>query len=735
MKNSKSTRISVLFILLILSATTIASGKTLRLPRIFSDNMVLQQELPVVIWGWAKPDAKVTVQFGQQTRSTKANSEGKWQLRLDSLKANSVGEKLIASTSEEKIEYANVVVGEVWLCSGQSNMEWPMSKVDNAKQEINSANSPLIRHIRIEHVMKAVPVDDVETIKGWEVSSPETVSGFTAVGYFFGRELQEELNVPIGLLHSSWGGSMIEPFTSLEGFKQVPELSKYVRQIEASTPNHPLYRQAVQESITKAESWVKEANTALEKNERVPKMPVLSNSTRALTEWADPANKYNAMIAGLAPYRIRGSIWYQGESNHADDMIYVKKTQALVEGWRKAWGQPELPYYYVQIAPFTYGNEPIDVLPRFWEVQAAIEKEIPHTGMAVINDVANLKDIHPRNKKPVGFRLAQKALANTYGMDVIDGGPQFEKMEIENGMLRVFFTRTGSGLSTRDGKSPDWFEIAGGDGIFIKAEAKIDKNTVLLSSGDIEKPVAMRYAWSMLAEPNLRNNEGFPESAFRAGKISERYLLDSTVPQAKGYELVYSFEIGNTETNKKAASYRLDRSKETGSFDRVAYFLMLKKEQGPLEYVWVAMDPFVKEASIIGVPTAAGKATLKKWASNMTVKSNVEKLKTGEGLKGYIEFWPNNYNPMNSQQIPGASEEAFDFGDTPVSPFEGYGSMQVHIPFEKQTVFAINNWATGPKTEVGIGNSPVGNPDYTFSGICAEQYQIKRLLVLVRPTN
>lgn len=733
--NSKSTRTAISFIILILCVTTIAGGNTLRLPRIFSDNMVLQQELAVVIWGWAEPDAKVTVEFGKQTRSAKANSEGKWQLQLEPLKANSKGKKLVASTSEERIEYANVVVGEVWLCSGQSNMEWPMSNVDNAKQEIAGANWPLIRHIRIEHVMKAEPVDDVDTIKGWQVCSPETVPGFTAVGYFFGRELQEKLNVPIGLLHSSWGGSMIEPFTSLEGFKQVPELSNYVRQIEASTPGHPLYRQAVKESITKAENWAKEARKALENNERVSKMPVLPKSTRALVEWADPANKYNAMIAGLVPYRIRGSIWYQGESNHSDDMIYVKKTQALVEGWRKAWGQPELPYYYVQIAPFTYGNEPVDVLPRFWEVQADIEKEIPHTGMVVISDVANLKDIHPRNKKPVGYRLAQKALANTYGMNVIDGGPQFEKMEIENGSLRIFFTRTGSGLSTRDGKSPDWFEIAGGDGIFVEAEAEIDKNTVVLSSVKIEKPVAMRYAWSMLAEPNLRNIEGFPVSAFRAGKISERYLLDTTVPQAKGYKLVYSFEIGNTETNKKAASYRVDRSKETGSFDRIAYFLTLKKEQGPLEYVWVAMDPFVNEVSKIGVPTAAGKATLMKWVNNMTVKSNVDKLKTGEGLKGYIEFWPNNYNSTNSQQIPGASEEAFDFGDTAVNPFEGYGSMQIHIPSEKQTVFAINNWATGPKTEVGIGNSPVGNPDYTFSGISAEQYKVKRLLVLVRPTN
>jgi len=414
-------------------------------------------------------------------------------------------------------------------------------------------------------------------------------------------------------------------------------------------------------------------------------------------------------------------------------MIYVKKTEALVKGWRRAWDQPDLPYYYVQIAPFTYGNESVHVLPAFWEVQAAIEKQIPHTGMVVTNDVADLKDIHPRNKKPVGHRLAQQALANTYDRDVIDGGPQFQKMDMEDGRLRIRFTRTGSGLTTRDGKSPDWFEITAEDGIFVPAQASIHGDTVVLSSADIKKPVAMRYAWSMLAEPNLRNIEGFPVGAFRAGKINERFIVDSQVPEAKAYELVYSFDIGNTRTNKKTASYRVDRSPEVGSFDRVAYFLALKKADESLKYVWVTMDPFAKEAAKLGVPTSGVGATVTQWVDNVAVKTNVKGLQTGNGLKGYIEFWPNNYNPKNSAHIPGASEDAFDFGDTPTGPFEGYGSMQIHIPSEKQTVLALNNWSTGPKTEVGIGNCPTGNPDYTFSGVTADTYELKRLFVLVRP--
>jgi sialate O-acetylesterase len=729
--NNKLARFVVLFIALFLGVTSWADT-SLRLPQIFSDNMVLQQELPVVVWGWAKPEIKVTVKFGRQTKSVHTNGQGKWRVQLDPLTSDTKGRKLAVRTTEEYVEFENVLVGEVWLCSGQSNMEWPMSQINDAAQEIASADYPLMRHIRIDHVMKPEPVDDVETKKGWEVCTPDTVPGFTAVGYFFGMELLKKLDVPIGLLHSSWGGSNIEAFTSLEGFKLVPELSDYVQRIEASTPSHPAYKQAVRKGVAEVEKWIVAAKEALNKDERVATVPVFADSAKPLLNWVDPTNKHNAMIAGLVPYRIRGSIWYQGESNHAEDMIYVRKTEALVRGWRQAWAQPQLPYYYVQIAPFRYGSEPVEVLPAFWEVQSAIEKEIPHTGMVVINDVADINDIHPRNKKPVGYRLAQQALANTYKRDVIDGGPQFEKMDIEQGRLRVFFTRVGSGLATRDGKSPDWFEIAGEDGLFKPAQTRIDKNTVVLSHADMAKPAVMRYAWSMLAEPNLRNVEGFPVSAFRAGTFNERFLLDSLVPEAKAYDLVYSFDIGNQGTNKKTAQYRVDRAQEINAFDRVGYCLVLQKENASPQYVWVSMDPFANEATKLGVPTASLGETWQQWVNNVTIVTNVTGLKSGAGLKAYLEFWPNNYSPSNSSQIPGASEEAFDFGDTPASPFEGYGSMQVHIPAEKQTVFAINNWSTGPKTEVGIGNCPKGNPDYTFSGICAEQYQIKRLFVLVK---
>jgi len=518
-------------------------------------------------------------------------------------------------------------------------MEWRVANTDGAEQEIAGADYPLLRHIEMDHIMLPEPVDDVQSQKGWEVCTPDTVPSFTAVGYFFGKELHGELDVPIGLVNSSWGGSNIEAFTSLEGFKQVPELSDMVQRIEASLPHNPAYKKAVRKTLAETRKWLAEAKKAMAGNERVPPAPHLPASVNPLLNWVDPANKHNAMINGLVPYRIRGSIWYQGESNRADGMLYVKKTEALVEGWRKAWGQPDLPHYYVQIAPYVYGEEDEHILPVFWEAQAAIEKEIPHTGMVVVHDVGNLRDIHPRNKETVGHRLALLALARTYGRDLIDGGPQFDRMAIEGDKVRVFFKRTGSGLTTSDGKSPDWFEIAGENGVFVSARARIDDHTVVLSSEEVRKPSAIRYAWSKMAEPNLRSKEGFPVSAFRSGRIEERSLLDAAVPQAKGYKLIYSYDVGAAGTTQKAAAYRVDRAGEVESFDRVAYFLALKKAGGALQYVWVSMDPFAEDATKLGVPTSSVHVTFRQWVDRMDVRTNVDGVETGQGLKGYIEFW------------------------------------------------------------------------------------------------
>lgn len=715
----------------VLIVSTAALAEPLRLPTIFGDHMVLQRDLPVIVWGWAEPDQAVTISVSEQKKSTKANREGQWRVQLAPLQANRQGMTLQVKTGEQTIEFKDVLVGEVWLCSGQSNMEWRVSQSDGAEQEIANADCPLIRHIEIDHVMRPEPQDDAASKKGWEVCSPKTVPSFTAAGYFFGRELFDQLDVPIGLVNSCWGGSNIEAFTSLEGFKQVPSLSEYVSRIEGSQPDNPAYKNAVTETMAATHRWLAQAEQALEGGQRVTPPPSLPKGVLPLMDWSDPANKHNAMINGLIPYRIRGSIWYQGESNHTEGMRYVDKTRALVRGWRQAWGQPDLPYYYVQIAPYVYGEEDPEILATFWEAQEAIEKEIPHTGMVVIHDVGNLRDIHPRNKKPVGRRLALQALNKTYGKDVVCGGPQFARLRLEGETLGVRFTRTGGGLVTSDGKAPDWFEIAGENGLFVPAQARIAGTSVMLSHAHIKKPFAMRYAWSKMAEPNLRNKEGFPVSPFRAGEIPERALAHGLVTEAKAYSLVFSTDIGAAGTTQKTAAYRVDRAKEIDAYDRVAYFLVLKKADGPLQYVWAAMDPFVHQATKLGIPTTDTGVTFRQWVSQMTVQSNVPGVVTGKGIKGYIEFWPNNYNAINSDGVENASDEVFDFGDTPAAPREGYGSMQIHNPSAKQTVLAVNKWQEGAKADVGIGNSPTGNPDYTFRSNAGE-YQLKRLMVFVR---
>ena len=719
--------------LCLLVAGQAACGQGLRLPKVFGDHMVLQQELPVVVWGWGERGQKVLVQFAGQKQSTNVGSDGCWRVTFDPLKASATGQMLTIKADHESIAFEDVLVGEVWLCSGQSNMEMAVASCNNAREEITNADYPTIRHIRVEHVMLADPADDVQTKAGWQRCSPQTAGGFTAAGYYFARELLKELKVPIGLVHSSWGGSMIEPFTPLEGFKAVPELSNYVKRIEGSTPGHPDYEKAVRDTMAATRKWLAHAERTLAEDGRVEMVPTLPGGTNPLLDWADPTNKYNAMIHGLVPYRIRGTIWYQGEANHNDGMLYVRKTEALMAGWRKAWGQPELPHYYVQIAPYQYGNEDPTILPTFWEAQAAIEKEVADTGMVVIHDVGNTQDIHPKNKQVVGYRLAVLALAGTYGKEIVSGGPRFERMAVEGDRVRVFFNRVGGGLVTSDGKAPDAFEIGGENGVFVAAAAEIDGETIVLRNPEVREPCAIRYAWSKLAEPNLRNAEGFPVSAFRCGRLPERALVDGLVPQAKSYELLYSHDVGAGGTSQNAAAYRVDRAEGVGAFDRVAYFLVLQKDSEPMQYVWASMKSFTTDARKLGIPTVSTQASFHQSVEDMEVHTNVDGVKTGKGMLGYIEFWPSNYGPENTGRVEGASDEVFDFGDTPGSGVAGYGSMQIHNPPAKQTVMALNRW-WDTAVDVGIGNSPEGNPDYTFRGN-AGQYRIKRMMVLVRPVK
>ena len=477
----KFTRRSVAFLVALLMANVSARAE-LNLPAIFGDNMVLQQQMPVPVWGWAAPNTKVTVTFAGQTKSTQAGADGKWLVKLGKLKATFTPQTLVVSAGDTKT-FTNVLVGEVWLGSGQSNMEKPIGlqrgqrPTLNAEQELAAANYPNIRIFKIEKMLSATPRTALEKFYGWQECSSNSLNtvSFSAAAYFFGREIHTNLNVPVGLIESSWGGTRIEPWTPPAGFESVPSLA-HIKTPDFGTNKIP--------------------NTA-------------------------PTVLYNAMIAPITGYALRGALWYQGESNRGDTN-YDAKMSALVNGWRKVWNEGPFPFYFVQIAPFKYIKDmtnyvaDTDPLPRFWVQQSRAARQIKNAGMIVTTDlVDDLNDIHPRDKATVGHRLALLALDETYDREVASESPAFEKMKVVGNKAILEFEHTHGGLISKDGQPLTWFTIAGADGKFVPAQATITgKETVEVSAAGVEKPVAVRFAWHQLAQPNLFNKAGLPAEPF-----------------------------------------------------------------------------------------------------------------------------------------------------------------------------------------------------------------------------
>jgi sialate O-acetylesterase len=477
-------------------ATTLSAHAELKVAAIFGDNMVLQQQQAVPVWGWADPGKTVAVSFGAQTKSTHAGADGKWLVKLGKLKASAEPQSLVIESGETRT-FTNILVGEVWLASGQSNMEKPIGHqtgqkpVFNAEQELAAANYPQIRIFLVEKELSATPLNDLSRHKTWRECSSNSLNSisFSAAAYFFGREIHTNLNVPVGLVESSWGGTRIEPWTPPVGFESVPSLASLAQTMPGG-----------------------------EKLEATQPMAI-----------------YNAMIAPLAGFAMRGALWYQGESNlmgtneDNDYRTYEDKMRALVGGWRQIWGEGAFPFYFVQIAPFKYyggkirrANTP-EMLAEFWDLQFRAARQIKNTGIAVTTDgVDNLDDIHPRDKQDVGHRLALLALNKTYGeKNVVCSGPTFRKMKISGNTAMLKFEHTDGGLISKDGQPLTWFTIAGADGKFVPADAKISGDTVEVSAAGVEKPAAVRFAWAETAQPNFFNGAGLPAEPFRTDELTK----------------------------------------------------------------------------------------------------------------------------------------------------------------------------------------------------------------------
>ncbi len=511
-------KLSVMFRTTVAALSVCLAGITsapadVSLPGFYGDHMVLQRDMPLHLRGRAEPGEKVTVEFSGHTASVTAEDDGTWTVTLPEMQACSEPQTLTVK-GRNTIVLQDVLVGEVWLCSGQSNMEWPVSRCVNAEAEAASARYPLIRHIKFAHRPSSTPLDDIQA--SWQVCSPETVPGFTGVGYFMARTLHEELQIPVGLINSSWGGTRIEPWTPPVGFAAVPALKDLYRSILSRTPGTDEQQKRLSEYIQAVEQWLPKARSARDSRTAVQPSPPFPDDLKPLTHHQEPTTLYNGMIHAIVGYPIRGAIWYQGESNHREGMLYFEKMKALIGGWRTLWNQGDFPFYYVQIAPYQYGSEADDILPKLWEAQAAA-LTIPRTGMVVINDIATLNDIHPPNKQEVGRRLALLALHHDYGRaDLVARSPELESVVAEGNSLRVTFRYTGGGLKTSDGAAPTHFEIAGdGDSDFHPASARIDGDSVVLRSPEVPRPAAFRFAWHKLAEPNLTGATGLPVGAVR----------------------------------------------------------------------------------------------------------------------------------------------------------------------------------------------------------------------------
>lgn len=485
------------FLLATLCATTLSAE--VRLPSIFSEGMVLQRDKPCAVWGTADPGEAVTVTFrGQQLKAT-ADAVGRWKATLSPTDAGGPFTMEIAGSNTIKIN--DVLVGEVWLASGQSNMGWTVERSNNAQQEIASSLNPQIRFLKVENTVAAAPAGDVKA--AWSSASPATTGGYSAAGYFFARHLHSRLKVPVAILQAPWGGTPAESWVRASALSADPALmpvySHWARIVEAYPANAVRHSRAVAQ-------W--EANGRQGARPNPPPGPGHQH---------EPSGLWNGMIAPLVPYSIRGVIWYQGEANAtvARAPYYCRLFSTLITDWRKAFGQGDFPFLFVQLANYARPGTN-DGWPLLREAQLQT-LSLNNTAMAVTIDIGEAQDIHPKNKQDVGLRLALPALALAYGEKVVYSGPVFRQAAREGDAMRLWFDHTGAGLKARGG-ALEGFEIAGADNKYSPAQARIDGAAVIVSSPDVKEPAKVRYAWADNPSATLINAEGLPASPFRTGE-------------------------------------------------------------------------------------------------------------------------------------------------------------------------------------------------------------------------
>lgn len=483
-----------------------------KLPALFSDHMVLQSGERVPVWGWAKTNETVTVELGTQKLVTVADAGGRWRVLLEPLPAGATFSLTVRG--ENTLTVRDVLVGEVWLGSGQSNMGLLVREANQFEAEKAAANFPEIRMFTVAH--KASPVA-LEVCEGrWQVCNSNTVGNFSAALYFFGREIHQRLKVPVGLIHSSWGGTPIQPWMSLESLQVYPG---YAALLERKKKEIAAWPEQEQKIMADLKAWEIKAAAAKAANQNVPTKPW--NPGPPDSGQYLPAQLYNAMIHPLIPYRLRGVLWYQGESNAgggaAGAADYTDLQSRLIAGWRQAWQIGDFPFYFVQLPNWNNDGDRSSNSWAFFREGQANGLKVANTGMAVTIDIGDSGNIHPQNKQEAGRRLALLALARVYHQDLISQGPQFWKHETNGAAIKLYFLHTEGGLVARGGPLKS-FAIAGKDKQWHLAHARLAGDTVIVSSKEVSQPVAVRYGWANNPDCNLFNGAGLPASPFRTDR-------------------------------------------------------------------------------------------------------------------------------------------------------------------------------------------------------------------------
>jgi sialate O-acetylesterase len=494
----------------LLTLTTLSAVQAaVRFHPLFTDHAVLQQGKPVPVWGWADPGEAVRVEFGSLQAATVADDLGRWQVQLRPLKATAAPRTLRAIASNTA-EVHDVVVGEVWICSGQSNMEWPLSRSHQPEADIQASANPLLRVFTVVKARSRVALPNFKEPEKhlWKNAAPEAVRDFSAVGYYFGRDLQASLGIPVGIIHTSWGGSPAEVWMSDDVLRDNHVydrdiLRPWVSQRRGNLPNFA--------------KWDAEREAALAANQPFTKSPPWPGWT--------PSELYNAMIAPLLPYGLRGAIWYQGESNAGRAYEYRSLYADMIRNWRRDFAQPDFPFYAVQLAPWDKNRKrdftEIAKTPgesdwaELREAQTVASQAVGHAGVAVITDVGDKDDIHPTQKGPVGTRLSLLARRDVYAQRILAEGPVLASRNFEGDHVTLSFSQRGDGLKSADGGPLTGFAVAGSDRKWHWAQAEIVKGAVRVSCPEVPQPVAVRYGWSDYPIVNLVNSAGLPASPFR----------------------------------------------------------------------------------------------------------------------------------------------------------------------------------------------------------------------------